>query len=251
MTQPSRSPLVGATPKHQQLRDLILGMARPGEPIPSERALAATYGISRATVREAIGGLVADGLLQRVQGLGTFAREPRMETRLHLASFTNDMRRRGRRPSTRVLTIASRIPPADVADWLGLAPDAPAWQIDRLRLADDEPMAVEFGWIPCALAPGLDERPLDGSLYGLLEAEFGVAIDHAQQTLWAEAADKRLGTLLHTPSGTPLLVFRRKSSARGLPVEHVVSYYRGDRYQVHMELSGSRTDPEASSTAIT
>ena len=70
MTQPARSPLVGATPKHQQLRDLILGMARPGEPIPSERALAATYGISRATVREAIGGLVADGLLQRVQGLG-------------------------------------------------------------------------------------------------------------------------------------------------------------------------------------
>ncbi len=88
----------GPLPKHRQLRELLIEMAVPGQAIPSERELMATYEVSRATVRKAIDGLVADGLLQRTHGLGTFAVRARLETNLHLASFSQDMLRRGLHP---------------------------------------------------------------------------------------------------------------------------------------------------------
>jgi len=234
----------GPQPKHQQLRELLIGMVVPGQPIPSERELMTSYGVSRATVRKAIDGLVADGLLQRTQGLGTFAVRPRLETNLHLASFSQDMRRRGLSPATRILSIGQELPPAEVAQWLGLAEDEPAWRLVRIRLADGVPIAHEDGWYPSGLLPELDRRPLaDASLYQILGQDYGLWIDHAEQTVWAEAAEPALATQLAAAPHTPLLVFRRLSSASGRPVEFVISRYRGDRYQVHMELS--REQPSA------
>lgn len=232
--------LTGATPKHQQLRALILGMATPGQAIPSERQLSADYGVSRATVRAAVGGLVADGMLERVQGLGTFAVHPRLESHLHLASFTDDMRRRGATPSTRVLTLAAHVPPPEVATALALGTRERAWQVERLRLADDEPMALETGWYPEALFPDLDAHDLTDSLYRLLADQYGRVIDAAAQTLWAQTPTPRLVELLALPDATPTLVFQRRSTAQGVPVEHVTSYYRGDRYRIHMDLDGRR-----------
>lgn len=235
--------LTGATPKHQQLRALILGMATPGEAIPSERQLSADYGVSRATVRAAVGGLVADGMLERVQGLGTFAVRPRLESHLHLASFTDDMRRRGATPSTRVLALAAHVPPPEVAQALGLGTRERAWQVERLRLADDEPMALEEGWYPEPLFPDLDAHDLTDSLYGLLADHYGRVIDAAEQTLWADPPTTRVADLLRMPPSTPTLVFQRRSTAQGVPVEHVTSHYRGDRYRIHMDLDGRRTHP--------
>ncbi len=230
--------LAGPSPKHQQLRELLVGMVVPGQAIPSERELMATYGVSRATVRKAIDGLVADGLLQRTHGLGTFAVRPRLESRLHLASFSQDMRRRGRSPSTRLLSIGAAVPPAEVAAALGLEPDGQAWRVVRIRLADEAPVAHEDGWYPVDRLPGLDAHDVaGGSLYEIFSHGYGLWVDHAEQTLWGEAADAELAGLLGAPLHTPLLVFRRVSSAGGQPIEHVVSRYRGDRYQVHMELS--------------
>ncbi len=92
----------GPRPKHVQLRDALAELATtelaPDTAIPSERELMTTYDVSRATVRKAIDGLVADGLLQRIHGRGTFVARPRLESRLHLASFSQDMRRRGLTP---------------------------------------------------------------------------------------------------------------------------------------------------------
>ncbi len=228
----------GPRPKHLQLRELLIAMVVPGQAIPSERELMATYGISRATVRKAIDGLVADGLLQRTHGLGTFAVLPRLETRLHLASFSQDMRRRGLQPSTRLISVTRALPPAEIADWLGLAPGQKAWRIIRIRLADNTPIAHEDGWYPAHLLPGLDQQDLaGGSLYEILGSRYGLWVDQAEQTLWGESADAGMAAALAAPLATPLLVFRRRSVAGGQRIEHVVSRYRGDRYQVHMELS--------------
>jgi GntR family transcriptional regulator len=245
MSKPSGTQIVsGPQPKHQQLREQLVAMVVPGQAIPSERELMTTYGLSRATVRRAIDGLVADGLLQRTQGLGTFAVRPRLETRLHLASFSQDMRRRGRNPSTRMISLALAEPPADVAGALGLAAGAQAWHLLRVRLADNEPVAHEDGWYPGDLLPGLDTHDVvGGSLYEIFGTQYGLWVDHAEQTLWGETADASMARQLAAPQYTSLLVFRRVSSAGGRPIEYVVSRYRGDRYQVHMELGRDDLSP--------
>lgn len=229
--------LVGPRPKHAQLRDRLADLATglgPDAAIPSERELMTTFGVSRATVRRSIEALIADGLLHRVHGKGTFVARPRLESQLHLASFSQDMRRRGLEPSTRLLAIELATPPSDIAAWFG---EDQAWRIDRLRLADDQPIALEHSWYSASLLPGLDARNLGGSLYALLTTDYGIAIDTAEQTLWGESAQGRTAELLAAPAHTPLLVFSRRSTSLGRPVEHTVSRYRGDRYQIHMSLS--------------
>lgn len=228
----------GPLPKHQQLRDLIVQLAVPGQAIPSERELMVTYGVSRGTVRKAIEVLVGQGLLQRTLGKGTFAVQPRLETRLHLASFSQDMRQRGLIPSTRLLGVTRQCPDPRVAEALGLAEDDQAWRIQRVRLANDQPIAAEDGWYPASLLPDLDRHDLvGGSLYQILGEHYGLWVDGAEQTLWGETADAAMSRQLSAPLHTPLLVFRRVSTASGRPIEYVVSHYRGDRYQVHMSLS--------------
>jgi GntR family transcriptional regulator len=242
----------GPRSKHVQLRDALAELAvrelGPDEAIPSERVLMTTYGVSRSTVRKSIDGLVADGLLHRVHGKGTFVARPRLESRLHLASFSQDMRRRGLTPSTVLLGVEPGRPPADVAAALGMDDDALAWRLDRVRLAVGQPIALENGWYPQELLPDLDRQDLGGSLYEVLRSVYGLGIDSAEQTLWGESADAVTARRLDAPLHTTLLVFRRISCARGRPLEHVVSRYRGDRYQVHMSLGADSLGPAAART---
>ncbi|WP_318152179.1 GntR family transcriptional regulator [Nocardioides hwasunensis] len=239
----------GPRPKHVQLSDVLVELAsrdlEPGAAIPSERELMAAYGVSRATVRKAIDGLAADGLLHRLQGKGTFVTRPRIESRLHLASFSADMRRRGHVPSSRMMLVDEERPPAEIARALGLGGGGTAWRVERVRLADGQPMAIEQGWYPTAVLPDLDTKDLSGSLYTLFADRYDVVIDAAEQTVWGECAEGVIARRLETPAHTPLLVFRRVSSAAGRQVEYVVSRYRGDRYQVHMSLSAESQDNRA------
>lgn len=248
-TRPARVITEGPRPKHAQLSDVLADLAvhelGPDAAIPSERELMTTYDVSRATVRKAIDSLVADGLLHRIHGKGTFVARPRLESRLHLASFSQDMRRRGLTPSTRLLDVELDEPPADVAKALDLSADGSAWRLDRVRLADGQPIALENGWYPRALLPGLDRHDLGGSLYELLADVYDLTIDSAEQTLWGETADAAMARRLDAPVNTPLLVFRRVSYAAGRPLEYVVSRYRGDRYQLHMSLGRDDLGPGA------
>lgn len=235
----------GPKPKHVQLREILRRLIEdelpPGSPIPSERELAERYGVSRLTVRSAVGRLVADGLLVTVRGKGTFTVQRRMELQLYLMSFTADMRRRGLTPSTEVLATTEEIPPPSTASALGLGPDETAFGLRRLRRADGTPLAVERGWYHRDHLPGLLDLDLTGSLYTQLARAHGVVFDHATQTVWAEAADGPTARLLGVRTGTPLLVFRRISSRAGVPMEDMTSWYRGDHYQVTMQLD--RTVP--------
>jgi GntR family transcriptional regulator len=230
----------GPVPKHVQLREILEAAARDDlpahAPVGSERALMATYGVSRATVREAVGQLVSDGVLYRVHGKGTFVAPARVDSQLHLASFTEEMRRRGLEPTTRVLEAVCTGAPRRAAAELGLAPDEPVWRLERLRIAAGEPMALELGWFPERLLPGLDAHDLSASIYTLFRETYGLTVDAAVQAVWAESADARQAGLLGVTAGAPLLAFRRTSSAAGVAVEHNLSWYRGDRYQVHLSL---------------
>lgn len=242
----------GPRPKHAQLSDALADLAvrelGPDTAIPSERELMTTFHVSRSTVRRAIDSLVADGLLSRIHGKGTFVSRPRLESHLHLMSFSQEMRRRGLTPSTVLLGIEPEVPPTEVASALGLDRDAMAWRLDRVRLADGRPIALENGWYPYATLPGLDRRDLSGSLYEIFKQDYGLGIDAAEQTLWGESADGATARRLDAPVHTPLLVFRRISRAGEILLEHVVSRYRGDRYQLHMSLGRDELDPSSTTS---
>lgn len=230
----------GPTPKHAQLREIIRELATvellPGSPVPSERDLAARYAVSRITVREAVGQLVAEGVLVRVQGKGTFTTRPRFDSALRLASFTEDMRRRGMRPETLVLEQDQRPPPRTTSDTFGLEPDNTAHWLVRLRKANGVPMALEHGWYHAGLTPGLLDHDLTSSLYTLLEDSYGIALEYGTQTVLADVADTETARQLGVRPGSPVLVLHRISTARGVAVEDVTSWYRGDLYQVTMQL---------------
>ncbi|KYH45873.1 GntR family transcriptional regulator [Branchiibius sp. NY16-3462-2] len=242
---PTRQITDGPEPKYAQLREALTVMAtrelQPDAALPSERELMRRYAVSRATVRRAIESLAADGLLHRIHGKGTFVARPRLQSDLHLASFSQDMTRRGLTPSTAILTLELDTPPAEVAEILQLPRHGRAWRLERIRFADDVPIALEDGWYPAHLLPDLDQRDLTGSLYEVLTTEYELVIDHAEQTLWGEPADAPTARRLKTPSNAALLVFQRTSFSAGIPVEYVVSRYRGDRYSIHMSLD--RPDP--------
>lgn len=243
----------GPRPKHAQLRDVLADLAvrdlGPDAAIPSERELMSTYDVSRATVRRAIESLIIDGLLTRIHGKGTFVARPRLESRLHLASFSQDMRRRGLTPSTVLLGVSADRPPAEVAAALELGSADLAWRVDRVRLADGQPIALENGWYPCPALPGLDRQDLGGSLYQVFDEVYGLVIDAAEQTLWGESAEGATARHLDCPAYTPLLVFRRISSAGARRLEYVVSRYRGDRYQIHMSLGRDQLGRDATEGA--
>jgi GntR family transcriptional regulator len=231
-------------PKYAQLRDLLLDwIVEAGlsvdDLVPSERELGVRYGLSRMTVRQTIDLLVAEGKLYRVPGKGTFVARPKIEMALALASFTEDMRARGFTPGSRDLS--RRIGPASggTARMMDIPQGTPVHQIERLRTADGEPMAVERSSVPVSIAPHLDTFSLSGrSLYSILEEEFGIILDSGEQTIEAGVCDPADAKLLGLPLGSPVLSMQRRSFAKGRCVELARSLYRADRYQLH-----SRLDP--------
>ena len=233
----------GAEPKHAQLRAVLASMAAselgPDSVIPSERELMQTYAVSRATVRRAIEALISEGVLRRVQGKGTFVARPRVQSHLHLASFTQDMRRRGKTPSTRVVRVEAAVAPTEVAAWFGLGPSRRVWRVERVRLAAGEPMAFEAGWYSPTLLPDLDRHDLGQSLYALFAREYGLAVDTAEQTVRSEGADDDLARHLDVRPGDPVMAFDRSSRTGGAPLERVLSHYRGDRYELHISLDST------------
>lgn len=234
-----------AVPKHEQLRSILLQRItrelQPGDLLTSERNLMQDYGVSRITVREAVGQLVNEGHLVRVRGKGTFVAHRPVQSRLHLASFTVEMRAMGHEPTTVVLVAEEDEVPEVTARVLGLAEGAKAYHVKRLRLADGVPVSVDDGWFNPDLLPGLLQHDLSKSIYQICADHYGRPIERAEQTVNARAADTGIAALLGAKKGAPVLHFDRVSFSGERPMEHTESWYRSDRYQLQMEVGQEKT----------
>jgi GntR family transcriptional regulator len=231
----------GATSKHEQVRDTLLelvGALEVGAAIPPERRLAADLGVSRPTLRAAIEELVREGLLLRRHGSGTYVAEPKIALPLTMTSFSEDMRQRGMRPGSRVLKFESQSAGPKLGARLRVSPVDPVWAIRRLRLADDETMAIEFLHVPQRIAPDLTQRDLEGhSFYDLLAQRYGTVVVAGTQTIEPTVTNDEEAEVLGVPVHAPAFLFERTStSERGEVVEFVRSIYRGDRYRLVTEL---------------
>ncbi|GAB3579917.1 GntR family transcriptional regulator [Amycolatopsis endophytica] len=235
-TRGQREPKYWALKQH--LLDLLETMP-PGSPIPTERALATEFAVSRTTVRQALADLTAEGRLHRVQGKGTFAAEPKLAQRLQLSSYTEDMRAKGREPSSRLLEVEELTAEPELAKLLGVRNGAKVLRMRRLRLADGEPMALETTHLPLGRFRGLRKHvSAGGSLYAVLREHYGVEMDSAEETIETALAGPQEADLLGADVGTPMLLLSRHSfAADGKPVEFVRSIYRGDRYKFVTTLS--------------
>lgn len=217
----------------------LLSSLPPGSPIPTERSLAAEFDVSRTTVRQALADLTVEGRLLRVQGKGTFAAEPKVAQRLQLSSYTEDMRAQGREPSSRLLDIAEIPAEGELSSLLGVRAGAKILRMQRLRLADGEPMAIETSHLPLGRFRGLRKYvSVGGSLYQVLRERYDVEMGHAEETIETALAGPHEAELLGADVGMPMLLLSRHSyDMTEKPVEWVRSVYRGDRYKFVAELN--------------
>ena len=232
--------LGGSTTKRSQVRGILQRLIddelSPGDAIPSERALVDRLGVSRVTVRQAIADLVDGGVLERVHGKGTYVTGPQVDSQLHLTSFSREMRDRGLQPATVVLSAREEPADDDVAYALRIRPGRNVIRVERLRTADGTPMAHEVGHYPSALFPGLLQREL-GALYDVFATEYGVVVTSGEQTVRAESADANHARILGVAKRAPLLVQDRVTCAGERVIESSTSWYRADRYRIHMAIT--------------
>jgi GntR family transcriptional regulator len=229
------------TTKQSQTRDRVVDLIEElgvGQAIPSERQLSVDLGVSRLTLRAAVDELVRKGYLVRRRGSGTFVSRPKIAQELTMTSFSEDMRSRGMRPASRTLSLTTTSAGAYLGRCLHVSPSEPITVAKRLRLADEETMAIEALHVPERLVPGLTPRDLeDTSFYEVLADRYGVEIVGGIQTIEPTVTNEEESEALGVPLHSPAFQFERTTrSASGDIVEFVRSIYRGDRYRIVTEL---------------
>jgi len=227
--------------KVPRVRDELVAMLStmaPGQPLPAERELAREFGVARMTLRKALDSLVAESLLLRRQGSGTFVAPPKVAQRLTATSFSEDMRSRGLRPGSRTLAAVTRPAGMAVGACLAISPTAPILQVRRLRLADDIPMAIEELHVPSDLVPGLTGVDLaDHSFYELLSRRYGLTLSGGTQTVEPTLTMAHDAAELGVAAGSPSFLLERTTRvSSGRVVEFVRSVYRGDRYRIVVDI---------------
>ncbi|MDP9799507.1 GntR family transcriptional regulator [Catenuloplanes nepalensis] len=221
------------------LRELIDGR-EPGDMMPSERHLSERFGVSRPTLRAAIEDLTRDGLLVRSHGRGTFTPPRKISQELAPASAGN-FTVPPAEGDWRSEVIDFRIEPAGarLGRRMERSPGESLRYIQRVRVVDGAPMAIERIRIPAELVPGLVPADVEtGSLYQLLRMRYEVVVADAVQTTEPTVTDAEESRLLGVPLHAPALLFERTTrDTSGRVVEFARSIYRGDRYRITTHLA--------------
>lgn len=209
MPQPAFEPLY-AQVRSALVARLMAGEWTPGALLPGELTIAAEMGVSLGTVRKAVDSLVADGVLRRHQGKGTFVTEQTPErANYHFFRLVNDA---GERVLPEAGTETATLVPAgpEAAAKLGIGAADAVVLIDRVRAVGGRPAMHEQVMVPAALMPGLEtETPLPNALYPHYQARHGISVVSTEDRLSAIAAGPAAAKALEVPQGTPLLAADR------------------------------------------
>lgn len=213
-------------------REINEGMYQPGDYIPTEMELQKRFGVSRATVRQALADLVREGLLKRRRSQGTTVSSTRIEAHLsNLASFTNEIVKSGLALNTKILKIQHISVPAYVADLLDLTPGEIVTVMERLRLVEEIPVALELWYAPDKYFPGLDSKlfgktGIEQSTYYVMLKHYGIEIKRAEDTISPVAVEDREARFLGVENGTAALLRTRISySSNGRPITYGSGMY--------------------------
>jgi GntR family transcriptional regulator len=224
------------TPAYKRIQDSILkriehGELKPGDSVDSERLLARLHGVSLMTARHALVGLEREGLVERRHGAGTFVSAPKIHFN-KLMSFSEQLAGRSLESSSRVVALKVVDDEHEIAARLSLPGASRLLKLERIRYGSDEPFAVETCYFSAEEFRGLSRASLErGSLFTLMEKDYGVSIAHADEEIDATGADPELARLLGVHKGYPVLRIRQTIySAQGKPILYVLGMYRADRH---------------------
>ncbi len=235
-------------PLYYQLRQALLNAIRrnelkPGDQMPTEQDIERRYQVSRSTIRHALDDLVADGIVERIQGKGTFVAGPKIRHTPMLTSFKENMLSQGYVPSHKTVASYSTGAPDEVTAKLGLAERTPCRFLRRLLHADGEVIGVAETWLPREVL-GVHDELLEresfgeGSLYDLLEgAPISLVLKHGLERISARIVDEMHVELLGCPHGTPVLSVDRTTydaSERAVEWTHMV--FIGSRYEYPVKM---------------
>jgi len=224
------------SPLYHQIKQHLLvqlndGQLKAGDMLPSEAQLSAEFNVSRITVRRALKELIQQGILYTQQGKGTFAAHGLIREMSGFRSFSEDIRSKGLRPSSQVLRFEKVPAEVEVAAHLKIETEEQIYLIQRIRLADDQPVAFETAYLPASLFPNLTKYDLSQSLYQLLAEQFHVYPAWADAEIQATSATAEVAQALRMRAGEPVLLAHRLSYTESFDiVEYVVSVYRGSHF---------------------
>jgi GntR family transcriptional regulator len=230
-------------PLYIQIREALLQEIQQkkfqkGQQLPTEEELSREFNVSRMTVRQALGEMVREGVLERRRGIGTFVVSQHMTrhyTRLN--SFYEEAQDQGLKPSS--VIVEMKIIPADeeVAAKLDINGGDEVHFIKRLRMLNDDPIALHLVRLPCKLFPGLRQDHLSGSLYSFYQEQNKPAT-WGLQRIEARVATHEQSQLLKLPKNAPILYSGRVTYTRNdVPIEWVEAFAGGAPYAIEITLN--------------
>lgn len=227
-----------AIPAYKQLKEYILdGIAKEQwkEEIPSERQLCEKAGVTRMTVRQAIGELVSEGVLYRLKGKGTFVAKPHFEQH-NVMSFSSIMAERGLTAYTKILHFEKDFPDMQSIDAAWAKRSSTFYRLRRLRCAGRDPVAIEEVFLPHSLCPSLETHDLTGSLYAILHT-LGQVVYEQDVTITAASASDEEAAVFGIRTNTPLLYVVGSSLRKdGTPMFYERSCYLSNRFSYKVSI---------------
>ena len=234
-----------SAPLCRQIKDALTDAIRSGElaydeMLPPEEELCALWNVSRPTVRQALADLVHEGYLTRVKFKGTFVTRPKLEGKFiqTIQTYDEEIRGMGLSPATRVLSLTRQTADADVCRALKLEEGESVVRLERLRFAQSQPIVHVATYLPESLCGGiLNEDMEQHSLYRLLEEKYNISPTRLTRKVQAALPNETVAQLLEMPKDSAILYVSTVAYAQsGAPFEYSLASYRGDRYQMNVDL---------------
>lgn len=229
-------------PLYIQLMNIIIykieNFMQEDDKLDSEREICQKYDVSRTTVRQALDELEKKKYIYKVQGKGNFI-SPKIVAQdlVKVSSFTDEMKKLGKKPSSKLLAFEIIEPDHKIMNKLNLKENSLVFKIIRLRLADDIPHIYEISYLPYDKFEGLTREMLsENPMYEVLKNTFKVKISSAEEILESILLSKLESIYLCTPQGNPGLKIERITYDNDIVIEYTISIARADKFKYKVYL---------------
>ncbi|BCL72961.1 putative UbiC transcription regulator-associated domain protein [Vibrio nigripulchritudo MADA3029] len=216
----------------------FIANSSPGMRLPSERELSKRFDVARETLRRCLLDLEAEGRIIRKVGAGNFVADRPETKQLSLRSFSEEMLAKGLKPTSRIISTETLSAGAKISQMLNLSPSELVYKIMRVRYANEQPMAMETVYLPCNLLPGFSpDRLSTESLYTILENDYQLSLNQADQFIEATVVEPKEAALLNVaPYSAGLLIERKMIATDDTPIEFCKTLYRADKYKFEVQI---------------